>query len=158
MSHQDKIALDAQVFPQGKPANLTHKSLIKSRQKTFSPTQGQVVSQTTLVLWKRLYGAEYNDTLWKRSLKKIFPNKSLDRSKISVALETIYSVRNRVAHHEPVYGQRLEECISALFFIREAIGAKKDGEATSFRLFSNLHYLRLRMDHASFIEAWENLT
>lgn len=158
LSHQGKNALDAQAFPNGKPANITHKNVVKRRQAIFAPTHGQVISQTTLAFWKRLYGGDYSSSLWKPSLKKIFPNKSLDRSDISMALEIIYATRNRVAHHEPVYGRRLEECIKAIFFIRDSIGAKKGEDSTSFKAFSNVHYLRLRMDHASFIEAWENLT
>ena len=158
LSHQDKNALDGQAFPTGKPNDITHKAIVKKRQAIFQPTHGQVISQTTLAFWKRLYGSDYSNSLWKPSLKKVFPNKSLSRGDISAALETIYSIRNRVAHHEPVYGQRLEECMKAIFFIRDNMGAKRGDEATSFKTFSNVHYLRLRMDYASFIEAWDNLT
>ena len=91
-------------------------------------------------------------------MKKVFPNKSLERSDISTSLETIYATRNRVAHHEPVYGQRLEEAMTAIAFIRNTLGARKGEENTSFQRFSKVHYLRLQMDHASFIEAWNTLT
>lgn len=158
LSYQEKNNLDEQAFPDGKPPNITHKTIVKKRQALFTPTHGQIISQTTLVFWKRLYAGEYSSTLWKTSLKKIFPNKSLDRSDISIALETIYAIRNRVAHHEPVYGQRLEDCMKAISFIREAIGAKKGDNDTSFKSFSNVHFLRLQMDYASFIEAWNTLT
>lgn len=158
LSYQQKTDLDAQAFPAGKPANIAHKNVAKKRQALFQPTHGQVISQTTLSFWKRLYAGEYSSTLWKPSLKKVFPNKDIDRRDISVALETIYAIRNRVAHHEPVFGQRLEDCMKAIVFIRESIGARKGETETSFKAFSNVHNLRLQMDYASFIEAWNTLT
>jgi hypothetical protein len=161
-SHAQKTAysndLDAQAYPNGIPANTKHKTLVKKRNALFSPSHGQVISQTTLSFWKRLYSGEYDSTLWKPSLKKAFPNKSLSRSEVSTALETIYATRNRVAHHEPVYGQRLEKAMEAVGFIRNSIGARKVDEETNFKKFSNVHYLRVQMDYASFIEAWDTLT
>ncbi|MDE2597787.1 MAG: hypothetical protein KGL44_13015 [Sphingomonadales bacterium] len=158
LSYKDKAALDDQAYPNGIPPRTPHKTIAKKRQSLFQPSHGQVISQTTLSLWKRLYAAEYENTLWRPSLRKIFPNKSLKRGDVSTALETIYSVRNRVAHHEPVYGQRLDETIAAIQFIRSNIGARKGEEDTIFKRFSNVHYLRLQMDYESFLEAWNTLT
>lgn len=158
LSYQEKTALDTQAYPNGIPLNTKHRTIVKKRQAIFTPSHGQVISQTTLSFWKRLYSGEYVSTLWKPSLKKVFPNKSLSRSEISTALETIYATRNRVAHHEPVYGQRLEKTMDAVRFIRDSIGAKKDDEDTNFKKFSNVHYLRMQMDYSSFIEAWDTLT
>lgn len=158
LSYKEKTDLDARAYPEGIPPNTSHKTIVKKRQALFSPSHGQVISQTTLVFWKRLYSGEYSSTLWKPSLKKAFPNKTLKRSDVSTALETIYAARNRVAHHEPVYGPRLEKTIDAIRFIRNAIGAKRDDEETNFKKFSNVHHLRLQMDYASFVEAWNTLT
>ena len=158
LSYHEKNNLDIQAFPAGKPAQITHRKLANRRQALFQPTHGQVISQTTLSFWKRLYAGEYSSTLWKPSLKKIFPNKDLNRSDVSTALETTYAIRNRVAHHEPVFGQRLEDCMTAISFIRNSLGARKGETETTFKAFSNIHYLRLQMDHASFIDAWNTLT
>jgi hypothetical protein len=158
LSYTEKTALDASAYPNGIPQHTSHKQIVKKRQALFKPSHGQVISQTTLVFWKRLYSGDYASTLWKPSLKKVFPNKSLNRSEVSDALETIYATRNRVAHHEPVYGLRLEKTIDAIKFIRSAIGARKADEETNFKNFSNVHHLRLQMDYASFVEAWNTLT
>jgi hypothetical protein len=158
LSYNEKTDLDIKAYPNGIPHNTSHKAIVKKRQSLFSPSHGQVISQTTLVFWKRLYSGDYSDTLWKRSIKRAFPNKSLSRSDVSNALEVIYAARNRVAHHEPVYGERLERVIDAIRFIRCSIGAKKDNEETNFKKFSNVHDLRLQMDYGSFLEAWNTLT
>lgn len=158
LSYKEKSELDAIVYPEGIPPGTPHKTVAKKRQLTFNPSHGQIISQTTILLWKRLYSSEYENTLWKKSLKKSFPNKDIKRSDISTALEVIYAARNRVAHHEPIYGEKLDQLISSIKFIRDSIGAKKGDEQTNFKRFSNVHFLRLQMDYASFIEAWNTLT
>jgi hypothetical protein len=40
----------------------------------------------------------------------------------------IYQGRNRIAHHEPVIGQRLESLVESLEFIAQHFGAKVPGE------------------------------
>lgn len=155
---KEKSFLDAFAFPSGVPSGTSHKKVAKQRQALFVVSHGQIVSQTTFSFWKRLFSSDYEANLWKPSIKKIFPNKSLKRGDISSSLEAIYATRNRVAHHEPVYGQRLTDAMKALEFIRNSLGAKKIEEETAFKRFSRVQYLRLRMDYESFTEAWHTLT
>lgn len=105
-----------------------------------------------------MYSREYETLLWKPSLKKVFPNKDLKRNQISDALESIYVARNRVAHHEPLYGGRLAKTMKAIDFVRNSLGAKRPIEDTAFKRFSNVLFLRLQMDYAAFQESWETLT
>lgn len=158
LSYKEKSFLDAFAFPAGVPHGITHKNRVKKRQALFIVTHGQIVSQTTFSFWKRLYSSDYDADLWKQSIKKVFPNKSLKRGNISKSLEVVYATRNRVAHHEPVYGQRLTDAMEALDFIRNSLGAKNSEEETAFKRFSRVQYLRLRMDYESFSEAWHTLT
>lgn len=158
LSYKEKSWLDVFAFPGGVPPQTTHRTAVKKRQGLFVVSHGQVVSQTTLSFWKRLYSNDYDQDLWKPSLKRVFPNKNLKRGDISKSLETIYAIRNRVAHHEPVYGSRLEEAMNAVSFIRHSIGARAQDTHSSFRDFSRVQHLRLRMDYQSFTEAWHTLT
>lgn len=158
LSYKQKIFLDAFAFPGWKPEGTSHRDAVKQRQKLFVVSHGQILSQTTFSFWKRLYSSDYEAELWKTSIKRVFPNKSLKRSDVSRALEVIYATRNRVAHHEPVIGQRLIDVMQALDFIRSSLGASKSEDDSSFKKFSKVHYLRLQMDYASFMEAWHTLT
>lgn len=158
LSYREKSGLDSSAFPQGIPARMSHKNVVKRRQALIPVTHGQVIAQTTIAFWKRLFSSDYEDTLWRPSLKKVFPNKKLKRSDISSHLEVIYAVRNRVAHHEPVYGPRLVEVMRAIEFFRNSLGAKSADEETSFKKFSKVQDLRLKMDFESFQEAWSTLT
>ncbi len=158
LSYRQKNSLDARAFPQGVPSNFSHSRIVKKRQELLDVTHGQILAQTTLGFWKRLYSSDYEVTLWKPSLKRVFPDKALKRSAISKNIETIYATRNRVAHHEPVYGDRLDDAMAAIAFIRNALGCRHCGDESSFRRFSTVHHLRLRMDYESFVDAWHTLT
>jgi hypothetical protein len=158
LSYREKSNLDGTAFPNGVPSGMKHKNVVRVRQAQLTVTHGQVISQTTIAFWKRLYSSTYEDRIWKPSLKKVFPNKKIKRSQISRNLESIYATRNRVAHHEPVYGQRLQEVMDAINFVRNTFGARENDEETTFKKFSRVQHLRLRMDFESFEEAWNTLT
>lgn len=117
-----KVALDAQAFPNGKPAGIKHKKLAERRQSIIQVSDGQVVAQLTMHFWKRLFSENYEKTLWKRGLRKVFPNKHLTRPQVASQLEVIYEMRNRLAHHEPVYGSRLDAVLEAISFASIHLG------------------------------------
>ncbi len=77
LSYKQKAWLDCFAFPAGMPTGISHKKKAKARQEMFCVSQGQVISQTTIAFWKRLYSSDYESELWKPSLKKVFPNKKL---------------------------------------------------------------------------------
>ncbi|WP_050783660.1 hypothetical protein [Methylobacterium nodulans] len=118
-SSADKKALDAIAFPGGVPAGLSHEARSKARQRAIQPTFGQVIAQLTLYFWKRLLSADYDATLWQRSLKRMFPDKSLSRGVVAAQLEVLYQARNRIAHHEPIYGARLAKILQAIEFVAQ---------------------------------------
>ncbi|MDE4173678.1 hypothetical protein PXK01_05900 [Phaeobacter sp. PT47_59] len=117
MTGGEKSALDPAAFPGGVPAGIKHRKLAQKRQETITVVDGQIVAQLTMFFWKRLFSEHYEKALWKRSLKRVFPNKTYDRSLIASHLEVIYETRNRLAHHEPIYGRRLEAILSAIDFV-----------------------------------------
>lgn len=158
LSYKEKAALDSSAYPNGKPSETTHKQEVKERQKLLAFSHGQVIAEMTFVFWKKLYGSDYDTLLWRPSLKKVFPNKKLKRNQVSEALENIYVARNRVAHHEPIYGARLAKTMNSIEFVRNSLGARTENEDTAFKRFSNVLFLRLKMDHAAFQETWKVLT
>jgi hypothetical protein len=117
LTQAEKRALDALAFPHGVPRNISHEKRSKARQSVVSITTGQLIAQLTLFFWKRLFSHDYEATLWQRSLRKLFPNKSLSRADVSARLETLYQTRNRIAHHEPVIGLRLQQAAEAVNYL-----------------------------------------
>lgn len=117
LSQADKHALDALAFPDGRPAHLSHLNRAKSRRKQIAVTDGKMIAELTFYIWKRLCGPDYEHSLWKPTLKRVFPHKSVKRSEVSDHLENLYQVRNRLAHHEPVLHGRFNDAMKAIKFV-----------------------------------------
>jgi len=83
------------------------------RRGTAEPTSDQVVAATSFGLWvgltspgvarDRLY--DYETTLWQPRLQHAFPHRGNRRRRkyIHAKLDDIRVLRNRIAHHEPIY-------------------------------------------------------
>lgn len=127
LTNAEKRALDEVAFPSGVPVDVSHEDRSKARQKAIRVTQGQQIAQLTILFWKRLFSNDYEATLWARSLKRLFPNKTLTRGQVAAELEHIYQARNRIAHHEPLYGRRLENTLLAIDFVVQNFETKTPG-------------------------------
>ncbi len=67
-------------------------------------TRGRVVAALTFGYWTAMLGKEYED-LWQKTLKDIArreDGKGLTRKAFSKPLAPIRTLRNRIAHHEPI--------------------------------------------------------
>jgi hypothetical protein len=123
MTQAEKAALDAIAFPQGRPPNTSHLKRAVMQRRQISVSDGKVIAETTLYFWKRLYSGDYEQTLWRTTLKKTFPDKSLKRAQVADKIEEIYQSRNRLAHHEPVLHKRFDNTITAIEFVAENLCA-----------------------------------
>jgi hypothetical protein len=158
LDHSQKTALDAPAYPAGAPAHRKHSAAAMRRQPTIQVTNGQIVAELTMHFWKRLFSEHYERTLWKRALKRVFPNKSLTRPLIAGHLEVLYQTRNRSAHHEPIYGVRLDNALSSIdFFISNfALPFPSKESALAKLIEPNLHFLMVEVE--AFKSAWKKLT
>lgn len=75
LSQAQKAALDALAYPAGRPANTSHLRRAKGRRRQLVVNEGKVIAELTLYFWKRLYGQEYDQSLWRTTLKRTFPDK-----------------------------------------------------------------------------------
>lgn len=88
-----------------------------ARRGTDNPTSDQVVAATSFGLWVGLTGEgiprdrtlSYETTLWQPRLQHAFPHRENRRRKyIHAKLDDIRVLRNRIAHHEPIYRSPLQ--------------------------------------------------
>jgi hypothetical protein len=93
-------------------------------------SDGKVIAETTFYFWKRLYSADYEQTLWRPTLKRTFPNKKMKRAQVAEHLECIYQARNRLAHHEPVLHKRFRDAIVGIEFLCENLGVPVPSQNT----------------------------
>lgn len=130
LSQNEKSRLDQIAFPDGRPGDLSHLDRAKERCKQIAVTDGKVIAELTLYFWKRLYGPDYEQSLWRTCLKKTFPNKKLKRAMVADSLEIIYQSRNRVAHHEPVLHKRFDDTMRGVQLVIENLGSQTPSSKT----------------------------
>lgn len=80
------------------------KAVSAIERKRKQPTPGRVVAELTFGFWTAMFGRVYEE-LWRKSLHKIAvrsDGKSLPRKDLSRPLMQIQTLRNRIAHYEPI--------------------------------------------------------
>ena len=76
-------------------------------------TTGKVIPELKFVFWQKMFTARHDARLWTPHLLRVFPNldhtKSVQtqRKRIYADLEHIRGLRNRIAHHEPIFMRNL---------------------------------------------------
>jgi hypothetical protein len=99
LCHAERNALDSAI------------DTLKYRGNT-NPNTDDIVAATTFGLWVGLTGAgrprdrmfSYETTLWQPRLVKAFPHAgTVRRKQIHDELSRIRALRNRIAHHEPIF-------------------------------------------------------
>jgi len=76
-------------------------------------TTGKVIPELKFVFWQKMFTGRYDTRIWNPHLRRVMPN--LDPTKPVTALrQAIYSdlerirlLRNRIAHHEPIFARAL---------------------------------------------------
>jgi hypothetical protein len=91
-------------------------------------TRGHIVAELSLGFWRRLLDARYERRMG-GAIIRAFPefavperNRS-DMTRLRDTVETIYRVRNRIAHHEPIWTVRVMDTRDACL---EVIGASSE--------------------------------
>ncbi|MCL2788989.1 MAG: hypothetical protein FWD59_10965 [Micrococcales bacterium] len=88
-------------------------------------TPGHVVAKLGFGFWTAMLANRYHQLLWAPALQFGFPHLTLQRRDLHRDLERMRRLRNRVAHHEPVFARDLAEdhakVLSALDAISPAV-------------------------------------
>jgi len=68
-----------------------------------------IVAELSFGFWLALLNKQYHQTLWMSGLNKAFPHAHIKRAKILHRLDHLRTLRNRIAHHEPIFKRHLEQ-------------------------------------------------
>lgn len=96
------------------PLNDGAKKIIKRARKTAQKNRenariSHVVAELPLGFWLSMLNKSYHQSLWIPFLHKAFPEAKKARSEIHERLDHIRTLRNRIAHHEPIFKRHLEQ-------------------------------------------------
>lgn len=80
-----------------------------SRTHRGPPSRDKVISELSFGFWTAFATKRYEKSLWTPRLRHAFPNMNPQRrSVVSERLEKARALRNRIAHHEPIFNRDLE--------------------------------------------------
>ncbi len=86
------------------------------RKRGQTATAGRVVAELNFGFWKFLLAKRYEATLWTGSLRFAFPNLRPQRRDIVYrAIDELHTVRNRIAHHEPIHSRDLNKDMLTIY-------------------------------------------
>ena len=80
---------------------------------------GKVIAELKFVFWQTMFTARHDQRLWNRQIAALFPHADTDspqqlRARIYDDLETIRRLRNRIAHHEPIFARDLADDLAKM--------------------------------------------
>ena len=65
-------------------------------------TPGKVMAELSFGFWRHLTSASHEKTVWVPYLHHAYPPRT-DRASVDKIIGNINTVRNRIAHHEPIF-------------------------------------------------------
>lgn len=108
----------------------------------------KLIPELSFSFWQKMFTRRFDQRLWNKYLLTSFPKIN---SKISVQelrgdlfndLEEVKSLRNRIAHHEPIFRKRIDYC---LFKMNKLVSFRC--EDTAQWLMSNQQVLMLTREN-----------
>lgn len=79
------------------------------------PTTGKVIPELKFVFWEQMFTKRHDLRLWNAHIKSVFPEHVPSmtvrdlRKRIYSDLDAIRKLRNRIAHHEPIFKRNVAE-------------------------------------------------
>ena len=83
-----------------------HRKDKKNKESGKSDIAEAIIAEFSLRFWVKLFK---RDDLWNSILCKAFENENLSRYDVYSRLENILTLRNEIAHHEPIFDRDIEE-------------------------------------------------
>jgi hypothetical protein len=81
--------------------------------RRIQTSTGKVIPELKFVFWQKMFTSRHDNRLWNTHLMRVLPNlppaKPVGqlRREIYDSLEEIRKLRNRIAHHEPIFARNL---------------------------------------------------
>lgn len=112
--------IDAALEPYAKNDVQKAKEILIRRSAPVTPPN--LLTELSFGFWVSLLGGRYHQSLWIPALHKAFPNlKGKKYKEIHHALNHLRKLRNRIAHHEPIFNRHLsadyESIIAAIDWV-----------------------------------------
>ncbi len=106
-------AYGATWFDQAAPLQNAERSLVHTAEggilvRRNPMTPGRVIAELSFGFWVRLFSNRYDRSLWRTDLAKRFAPRP-QRKDLHDQLDRLRTLRNRIAHHEPIFQRNLND-------------------------------------------------
>ena len=92
-------------------------------------TASRMIAELSLGFWVALLGAgrqgSYHNQLWTPALHRAFPHTSLPRKQVHKPMYYLSLLRNRIAHHEPIFTRHLAADYASILQVISWISPEK---------------------------------
>lgn len=82
------------------------------------PTTGKVIAELKFVFWQTMFTARHDGRVWGPQIGALFPNATIGakalRGRVYDDLDAIRQLRNRIAHHEPIFARDLSKDLARM--------------------------------------------
>jgi hypothetical protein len=107
------LALWSDLAPQTRASYQSAVARLEQKRGVFS--FDMLVTELPFGFWKFLLSSGYQTTLWTQYFRHSFPFlKPKDRSLVYAAVQTCVSLRNLIAHHEPIFNRHLGQDLAKI--------------------------------------------
>lgn len=88
----------------------------------YPNSTGKVVADLKFVFWESVFTSRFDTQIWHKNIENVLPYASAAipnskpgtvRKEVNVALVTVRKIRNRIAHHEPIFSRNLQDVLDA---------------------------------------------
>ncbi|MFD2643216.1 Abi family protein [Pseudomonas japonica] len=80
------------------------KAVSRATRVAGTASKDDVVSRLTFDFWSNLFRPHYDRPIWQTAMKQLLPNAStMTRARFKPLVMGINQLRNRIAHHEPIF-------------------------------------------------------
>lgn len=89
------------------------KELDQLRQRL--PTTGKIIADMKLMFWQKMFTAGHDNAIWNSHFRTSFPgtdpHKTIQQLRVEAyaELDAIRKLRNRIAHHEPIFARNIAD-------------------------------------------------
>ena len=110
---------DHKILPFARQRDAVDRAVAKLTDRNREPTLSMVIPELSFGFWRFLLTKRYGAMFWSSVLQHAFPEvRSGDQRALFDRVGRLHRLRNRIAHHEPIFEQRLEldyrDCLSVL--------------------------------------------
>lgn len=116
------VGFERALNPTRGPAYNPRKDLLTTRNRQL--TTGKVIAELRFKFWQSMFTARHDQRLWDAHILPLFPNASgmtarQLRRRVYDDLEVIRTLRNRIAHHEPIFTRKLGDDLKRIIELIE---------------------------------------